>query len=108
VHKLLARRGNGAGGRTPAPKRPKLDEGKVLKLLNRRHAIERVVVAYGARRDLFWLARWLRERGGLTREAELARQPFPPLWQSLRMELPLALVPACFPLFARGLEGRGD
>ena len=47
------------------------DEGLLLKLLNRwrhealqaGHAIERVVVAYEAGRDGFWLARWLRERG---------------------------------------------
>jgi transposase len=46
------------------------DEDQLLKLLNRwRHAalqaghpIERVVVAYEAGRDGFWLARWLRER----------------------------------------------
>ena len=44
---------------------------KLLKLMNRwrhealqaGHAIERVVVAYEAGRDGFWLARWLRERG---------------------------------------------
>ena len=51
----------------------KLEPGKdqLLKLLNRwrqealraGHAIERVVVAYEAGRDGFWLARWLRERG---------------------------------------------
>jgi len=47
------------------------DEDQLLKLLSRwrhearhaGHAIERVVVAYEARRDGFWLARWLRERG---------------------------------------------
>ena len=47
------------------------DENQLLKLLNRwrhealqaGHAIERVVVAYEAGRDGFWLARWLRERG---------------------------------------------
>ena len=46
------------------------DEDKLLKLMNRwrdealqaGHAIERVVVAYEAGRDGFWLARWLRER----------------------------------------------
>ena len=46
-------------------------EDQLLKLLNRwrhealraGHAIERVVVAYEAGRDGFWLARWLRERG---------------------------------------------
>jgi transposase len=51
----------------------KLDPGgdQLLKLLNRwrrealqaGHAVERVVVAYEAGRDGFWLARWLRERG---------------------------------------------
>ena len=51
----------------------KLEPGKdqLLKLLNRwrqealraGHEIERVVVAYEAGRDGFWLARWLRERG---------------------------------------------
>ena len=51
----------------------KLEPGKdqLLKLLNRwrqealraGHAIERMVVAYEAGRDGFWLARWLRERG---------------------------------------------
>jgi transposase len=47
------------------------DEDQLLKLMNRwrhealqaGHAIERVVVAYEAGRDGFWLARWLRERG---------------------------------------------
>jgi transposase len=47
------------------------DEDQLLKLTNRwrhealqaGHAIERVVVAYEAGRDGFWLARWLRERG---------------------------------------------
>jgi transposase len=47
------------------------DENQLLKLMNRwrhealqaGHAIERVVVAYEAGRDGFWLARWLRERG---------------------------------------------
>ena len=47
------------------------DENNLLKLLNRwrrealqaGHAVERVVVAYEAGRDGFWLARWLRERG---------------------------------------------
>jgi transposase len=47
------------------------DESQLLKLLNRwrhealqaGHAIERVVVAYEAGRDGFWLARWLRDRG---------------------------------------------
>ena len=47
------------------------DEEQLLKLMNRwrhealqaGHAIERVVVAYEAGRDGFWLARWLRERG---------------------------------------------
>ena len=47
------------------------NEDKLLKLMNRwrhealqaGHAIERVVVAYEAGRDGFWLARWLRERG---------------------------------------------
>ena len=51
----------------------KLDPDKhdLLKLLNRwreeavkaGHAIERVVIAYEAGRDGFWLARWLRARG---------------------------------------------
>src|SRR5208282_4741878 len=47
------------------------DEDQLLKIMNRwrhealqaGHAIERVVVAYEAGRDGFWLARWLRERG---------------------------------------------
>jgi transposase len=47
------------------------DEDQLLKLMNRwrhealqtGHAIERVVVAYEAGHDGFWLARWLRERG---------------------------------------------
>jgi transposase len=47
------------------------DEDQLLKLMNRwryealraGHAIERIVVAYEAGRDGFWLARWLRERG---------------------------------------------
>ena len=47
------------------------DKHDLLKLLNRwreeavkaGHAIERVVVAYEAGRDGFWLARWLRARG---------------------------------------------
>src|SRR5208283_2350014 len=47
------------------------EEDQLLKLINRwrhealqaGHAIERVVVAYEAGRDGFWLARWLRERG---------------------------------------------
>src|ERR1700724_1106034 len=47
------------------------DEDQLLRLMNRwrhealqtGHAIERVVVAYEAGRDGFWLARWLRERG---------------------------------------------
>jgi transposase len=63
-------------GMVPAIERQPLkklepDEDKLLKLLNRwrhealqaGHAIERVVVAYEAGRDGFWLARWLRERG---------------------------------------------
>ncbi len=47
------------------------DEDQLLKLMDRwrhealqaGHAIKRVVVAYEAGRDGFWLARWLRERG---------------------------------------------
>src|SRR5271157_2317997 len=63
-------------GMVPGIKRQPLkkldpDENQLLKLLNRwrhealqaGHAIERVVVAYEAGRDGFWLARWLRERG---------------------------------------------
>ena len=52
-------------------KKLKPDEDQLLKLMDRwRHEaiqagreIERVVVAYEAGRDGFWLARWLRERG---------------------------------------------
>ena len=52
-------------------KKFKPDEDQLLKLMDRwRHEaiqagreIERVVVAYEAGRDGFWLARWLRERG---------------------------------------------
>jgi transposase len=52
-------------------KKLKPDEDQLLKLMDRwRHeavqagrVIERVVVAYEAGRDGFWLARWLRERG---------------------------------------------
>ena len=52
-------------------KKSEPDEDQLLKLMNRwrhealqaGHAIERVVVAYEAGRDGFWLARWLRERG---------------------------------------------
>jgi len=63
-------------GMVPGIKRQPLkkldpDENQLLKLLNRwrhealqgGHAIERVVAAYEAGRDGFWLARWLRERG---------------------------------------------
>jgi transposase len=52
-------------------KKLKPDEDQLLKLMDRwRHEaiqagreIERIVVAYEAGRDGFWLARWLRERG---------------------------------------------
>jgi len=52
-------------------KKLKPDEDQLMKLMNRwryealraGHAIERMVVAYEAGRDGFWLARWLRERG---------------------------------------------
>jgi transposase len=52
-------------------KKLKSEEGQLLTLIDRwRHEaveagrdIERVVVAYEAGRDGFWLARWLRERG---------------------------------------------
>src|SRR5437867_9906502 len=65
-----------AAGMVPGIERQPLkkldpDKDQLLKLLNRwrqealraGHAIERVVAAYEAGRDGFWLARWLRERG---------------------------------------------
>ena len=67
----LACRRNGPGRRAPASEEVGTDEDQLLKLMNRwrhealqtGHAIERVVVAYEAGHDGFWLARWLRERG---------------------------------------------
>ena len=65
----MARRGGCSGGQTPAALQA--DEEALLKLLYRWRTearqtgreIKRVVVAYEAGRDGFWLARWLRTRG---------------------------------------------
>src|SRR6202521_5164161 len=61
----------GSGGQTPPLQKLQADEEALLKLLYRWRTeagqtgreIKRVVVAYEAGRDGFWLARWLRTRG---------------------------------------------
>jgi transposase len=66
----MARCGSCSRRRTPASQKANADEEALLKLLHRwRHEaglagrqIKRIVVAYEAGRDGFWLARWLRAR----------------------------------------------